>query len=1230
MVILEKLELFGFKSFAERTQIRFSPGITAVVGPNGCGKSNISDAVRWALGEQNVRNLRGRTLQDVIFKGTREVKPMGVAEVSLQLDNQSQRLASEYAEVVIRRRAFRSGESEFSINKSPCRLKDIRHLFMDTGLGSAEYAVIEREMIDEVLSDRDKTRRFLLDEASGITRYKQRRHETRLKLEGVERDLTRVEDALEIEQREVRSLAYQMGKTRKYKRLDNAVRELEVALARLRWRDLSATAQGESGRLGEEERQRETVRTEIHRLEAEQEELRVTLLELNRKLEQARDGLRGSEEGLASCHEESLVRQERIRALREQISELEARSAETREAHLRDREEHARIEPSLAQLREARETQERNAREAEAAYRRAERNLNEAKQELQRHQQLHIDSVRRHSDADHRFEACESRLADLTTSRAEIAGQIEALSARVAELEQWLAERRETHAGLQSEREGCLAALHEQERRLREARERLDALEREQETPERERASVASRLHLLEEQARSHEGFRKGVSELLAHRSEIPGVRGAVAHLIDIEPRLAERLAPALAEWTDWIVTDREADAWRAIAWLQERGLGGVTFLPLELLGPAAPRDESQNGAGAPLPEDALLAHEPDLAPLARHLTRRLRLIADATEVPPRDQRGRDRRWITLRGEVIAGEGWVAAAGAADRDLRLWGRTQEIAELRQRLEELARRCETLESQRAAAGAQIRAAEEAAGERRAEADELQLELENHARALLQKEAEERLVREEIRRLSEDEDRLQQRRAALEGERRQLESTRERVVEEGSSTESLFHAATQRVEQETAEKDRCGEALSERKLQALLAATRLQETERALEQLAAEIAEAERQLETMRSQQERARTEIAEAEARLETLAGQESELLAQRETRRGDVNRHEQERGRREDRLEAIERELRARRRSLSEFEEALRENEVRLARIETEKEALRQRFRETYRIDLARLEEPGSAAAARGEGSADAAAADDLDLREPAEVLGELSIEKARERSADLRRQRDRIGPVNPLAIEEYEKKREHVRFITAQRDDLVKSRESLLEAIERINREARQMFSATFAQVQKNLAQTFETLFPGGEARLRLSGDDPLEADVEIMARPRGKRLESIHLLSSGEKALTATALLFALYLVKPSPFCLLDEVDAPLDDANIDRFLNLLRSFSDRTQFVIITHNKRTMEVADSLYGVTMQEPGISKVVSVRLESGAVVAEHADGREAPLAGMPAAPSAP
>lgn len=1239
-MLLEKLELFGFKSFAERTQIRFSPGITAVVGPNGCGKSNISDAVRWALGEQNVRNLRGRVLQDIIFKGTREVEPMGMAEIALHMDNASQQLATEYSQVTIRRRAFRSGESEFSINKSACRLKDIRNLFLDTGLGSTAYVVIEREMIDEILADRDQSRRFLLDEASGITRYKQRRKEALLKLDGVERDLTRVEDALEIEEREVRSLAYQMGKTRKYQRLTTKIRDLEVALARLVWRELCADASGESGRLGKEERQREATQTRARGLEAEQEKLRLDLLDLSRKLENARSELAGVEADLSVAREESLVRRERIRALHEQIDGLKERMVQATETCRKAEKERTLLLPQVEVHAGELAASQRTASAAENEWRKGERSLQAAKEELTRHQQLRIDSVRRDSDADHRIGVLESRLFDLETNGEKVAKQVDALRARETEISGWLDRTRQRHEQLVGERRVAQERRQALEEEIRGCREQGETLSAQLAGPSEERARIDSRLHLMSEQARSYEGFREGVAQLLSQKEEVPGVLGVASELLVVAPEWAERLAPALREMTDWVVTDSDESAWRAIEWLRNKGLGQVTFFPLATFTaksrqaePSADRDrEAGHRISDGLPATAIKARVPAATALVDFVAERIIPMPDAEGVPPVGERQPGRRWVTAAGEVFASEGWLAVGGRESAEARLWDRPQEIARMREHLAELAATCTALERERAQVTERAAELESQVASRSGDTEEQKREIDNLSGALLQKEAEERLVREEVARLSEERERVALRRKAQERDLTELQADRLRVTEESVSTETLFREASEEVDRLSVEKDSLAESLSEKKMGALLAETHLRDVRGRLEQHAAEIAETTRHLEAMAAERERARDEIAQLQERLGEFEREEADLLSARESRNQEVNRLDQERGRLEDRLGSIERDLRGKRRELSEFEDALRENEVRLARLEAQKENLSGRILEQYGIDLAKIEaraavanEPVAEPTVAGVSEGGATVAENAPLPEPEEALGEMSREEARARAAALRRDRDRLGLVNPLAIEDYEKKKDHVRFIKDQRDDLHKSKESLLEAIERINTEARHLFQGTFEKVQENLSKTFETLFPGGEAELRLTGEDPLEAEIEIMARPRGKRLESIHLLSSGERALTATALLFALYLVKPSPFCLLDEVDAPLDDANIDRFLNLIRTFSEKTQFIVITHNKRTMEVADTLYGVTMQEPGISKIVSVRLDGGDLVTDGDDGRPRVLDGMPA-----
>jgi len=1226
-VLLDKLELFGFKSFAQRTQLRFSPGITAVVGPNGCGKSNISDAIRWALGEQNVRNLRGAQLEDVIFKGTREVKPMGLAEVSLHLDNREQRLATEYSEVLIQRRAFRSGESEFRINRSACRLKDIRDLFLDTGLGSSEYAVIEREMIDEVLADRDSARRFLLDEASGITRYKVRRKETLRKLEAVDADLVRVEDALEIEEREVRSLAYQMGKAKRHRRLSARIRDLEVALSELRWRELEQAASGESGRLTEEGEERERLRAEGHAHEAQQEQVRLDLLALDQRVQGARARLTESDEQVAAARAETLVLQERLRALEARIEDLRVRMGTQGEERAAAEKRLGEVRESLGGLQAGLEGRLARAREAQQAWDRADLDLRHAKEELGRRQQLQIEQIREHTASEHDLRGLEGRFEDLGRAIGETQSQGALFAEKADHLRGEIGRLGERRNLLEREDEVAVAERRRLEGERAGLAERLEQLGRQLAEEEGDFARLESRIHLLDEQARGHQGYQEAVARLLAKREEVPGVIGVMAELVAIDPAWRERLAPALKSFTDWMITASEESAWQAIAWLKERGLGQVTFFPIDLPSPA-------EGETAALPKGVLSARRSEHGPLVEYLRQTIVPVADRSQVPAPASRPGGRLWVTEAGEVLSAAGWVSAGGPVS-EARLWQRPEEVEELRARLSQRAASVDQLRAERAAAKAGLGERDERLVALAHAAEELRAEIGNLRRNVAEREAEERMLREERERRIVEGERLRHEQvqvaAVLAGSREQ----RERTLAAGSTADEDLKQAAARVDALASEKDALGRALTERRMEELWAETRLRDAETLQAELTRKCAAAVEELAAMEAESGAARRQIDEARARLSALAGEEAELLARREGRVGEVERLGQERTRLEDALSAIDRDLRQKRRSLSELEDLLRENEVRLARIDAEKEGLRQRILEQYQCDLSALARAHAAreAAAQFAGEAapqpagDGAAAPPVAAGEeepaaeggaeperrawptPEEVLGERTPEAAREKLAELRQERDRLGPVNLLAIEEHERKREHVRFIRTQRDDLLKSKESLLAAIDRINIEARRLFSTTFAQVQEHFSATFGTLFPGGEARIQLSGEDPLEADIEIVARPRGKRLENIRLLSSGERALTATALLFGVYLVKPSPFCVLDELDAPLDDANIERFVALLRKFSERTQFIVITHNKLTMSIADTLYGVTMQEPGISKIVSVRMEEGRLV---------------------
>ncbi|MFH1145271.1 MAG: chromosome segregation protein SMC [Candidatus Eisenbacteria bacterium] len=1208
-MLLDKLELFGFKSFAQRTTLRFSPGITAVVGPNGCGKSNISDAIRWALGEQNVRNLRGAQLEDVIFKGTREVKPMGLAEVALHLDNRDQRLATEYSDVLIQRRASRSGESEFRINRNPCRLKDIRDLFLDTGLGSSEYAVIEREMIDEVLADRDSARRFLLDEASGITRYKVRRKETLRKLEAVDADLVRVEDALEIEEREVRSLAYQMGKARRHRRLTERIRDLDIGLARLRWSELEATASGETGRLSEEGEQREKLRAEGHALEARQEQVRLDLLELDRNAGLARGRLSETEERLRAAREETLVLNERLRSLEDRIADRRERQATLAATRAQAETHLAGIESEIGTVRDELAARGARAREAQESWSRVDTQLRQVKEELTRKQQLHIEQIREQAASEHERQSLEGRVEQLARDLDELESQRRAFGQKLEALAGEIGSLSERRAAYEREDQEAVAERLRLEETQRSCGARAAEIGRRRAGLEGDSARLESRLHLLEEQAHSHQGYQEAVARLLAARGEIPGLIGAMAELVAIDPSWRDRLAPALRPFTEWLITASEESAWQAIAWLRKKGLGQVTLFPLELAAPAPPLAPA-------LPEGVLTARNEEHAPLVEYLRRVVIPVEDRADVPPVAGREPGRLWVTRGGEVLSPAGWVSAGGPIS-EARLWQRPEENEQLRKRLAEVGEELARLRDEQGAIQGEMLAIDGRLGLLLPQGEERRAEITNLGRALAERQAEERLIREERERLALEGERLRGRQADNAAALARHREARQRSEAAESSADEGLREVAERTEALASEKDAAGKVLTERRMEELWTQTQLRDKESFQEQLIRQHAVAIEETATMEAECVAAAAQIAEGRDRLIALAREEGDLLSQRETRVQAVDRLSQERTRGEDALSSIEKELRVKRRALSDLEDLLRENEVRLARIDAEKESLRARIREQYHCDLVEIIRAEPEPVGAEESTPEAGMEFSVEAGEdPAGAaafgsgpLGGLTPAEARERLAVLRQERERLGLVNLLAIEEHDRKREHVRFIKAQRDDLLKSKESLLAAIERINTEARRLFADTFAQVQENFGTTFGTLFPGGEARIQLSGEDPIEADIEIVARPRGKRLENIRLLSSGERALTATALLFAVYLVKPSPFCVLDELDAPLDDANVERFIALLRKFSERTQFIVITHNKLTMSVADALYGVTMQEPGISKIVSVRMEEGRLV---------------------
>ena len=1152
---LTKLELHGFKSFADNTEMIFNPGVTAIVGPNGCGKSNVSDAVRWVLGEQRARLLRGAKMEEVIFQGSSARRAVNVAEVSLHFSNEDGTLPVAYQEVVITRRLSRSGESEYFLNRAPCRLRDISDLLRGTGLGGDTGVVIESKMIDALLSDRPDDRRELFEEAAGVGLYRDRRRTTERRLEETTVDLQRLDDLISEVQSQVRSLARQRKRAERYSELMSRRFTIEIALAKremeawgdeLQRLDQRVRELRESAPLTEETvLAAEQERDAAHGNRAAAEGQRTELLRL----------VSSQREHVQQIKSEMAVAEERQRnaLARRQRAELEANEGEAYgERVLTDREQAAN-ERALheEQLRQARETLAQRQR-AEDETRQAVAQMRAALEEAERH----------HRDVQDR-----SRRVDIDRERAR--RETDELTQRLDRLAQDRAQLADTLTSIEREFETAAVAVEEAKSRSAAAANTLDevrALDRET----RDRESIArAELFRADE---VHTSLQGKVNALDALERERVGLAPAAARLLRERDQFGD--GAVLGPLSDFISADQ------ASALLVERFLGATVHAVLVRDHATAEAVRSWHATANPgplllLPLDALRGDQLGDV-LADALSHRV------------DAAGPGRDWV----RALLGHAHAVDDGAAFVDARgaVWlpGSTGGPGPLRRRAELFALRAE------------LTATERARQEAMAEADTLRAAVLESERSVTEASGALETAQVDTRRAAEQQGEI---------ERRRQRAGRE-VQEADALTERLSTRRDQLTEQLTQldEDGRTlGEALTERTAVVSSAREHLTVAERAQEEsresrttAQVEEAQAQARVQVANDRERRLAEEHQSANARLEALRSEltdlsqaDSALAEQMAGWQLDLETREATLADGEARLANAETAVRAadehstnaehaldeaRRQSQSHSEE-LHHAELRHTELGGRRTAIRERLEAEWRRPLE-------------------------DMLAGAEAV-DLDDDTLRAETESLRQELERLGPVNVLAIEEHEETVKRQDFLTGQRADLSDAKQQLLQAIREIDGTAKELFMATFMQVRENFRQIFMSLFGGGECDVRLENPDtPLDCDIEIHASPRGKRTQRIHLLSSGERALVALSLLFGIFLTKPSPFCLLDEVDAPLDDANVGRFVKMLTQFKTRTQFIVITHNPRTTtEAADAVYGVTMQEPGVSSLVSVRM---------------------------
>ena len=1153
---LTKLELHGFKSFADATQIVFEPGVTAIVGPNGCGKSNVSDAVRWVLGEQRARLLRGAKMDEVIFQGSSARRAVNMAEVSLHFSNEEGMLPVPFKEVVITRRLSRSGESDYFLNRAPCRLRDISDMLRGTGLGGGTGVVIESKMIDALLSDRPDERRELFEEAAGVGLYRDRRRTTERRLEETTGDLQRLDDLINEVSSQVRSLSRQRRRAERHGEI--MVRRFTV--------ELSLAA-----------RSMEAWREELGRLD-------IRVAELREQLPAAESGMAAAELAREMAHGARAAAEAQrnelsrlVNAHRDQVQRIRAEMAvaEERQRNASTRRQRAEAEATAGEQTGTRIASEREAATTDRAS--VQEELRQAEAELAEHQEAE-NEVRRHvadaraavESAEHLLRESQDRARRLEHERERALRELDEVTQRSEVLALERAQLGDVLALALHERDESQAIVDAAQTRAADAAVELESA-RATDRDVRERESLAraellragetltalqGRVNALEQLERDRVGLAPAASSLLNAREQFGAgaIHGPLSDFVGADQGSALLVEKFLGNSVHAILVRDSGVADAVRLWHSVANPGPLLLLPVDAM--------TEEAAGEPLPD--ALAHLVNAAVPARAWIRNLLGHVRAVD--------EGSAFVDARGAV-----WLPGSTAGPGPLR---RRAELAQLRTELAQL-----ESARQEASQTADAMGAMRSVSERRVvEATEASAHAQQQARSAAEKHAEvgRRVARatREVHDAAALFDRLGTRRADLVERGSALAADATTLAAEASAYEQVIGEARQRALEAERGQEEARELRTKWQVEQARARARVQMAVDREQRLAQEVATASQRLAQLRLELR----ELAQSDS---ALAEQMAAWTLDLETREATLHDGEE-------RLSDAEAAVRMADETLTAGEVALSEMRRRSSAVSDELHHAELRFTELSGRRLAireRLETEWKRP---------------LDEMIAAVPPVDLDDETLKAEAADLRRQLEQLGPVNVLAIEEHDETLKRHDFLAAQRTDLVDARASLLQAIKEIDATARELFMATFEQVRVNFREIFMSLFGGGECDLRLENRDaPLDCDIEIHASPRGKRTQRINLLSSGERALVALSLLFGIFLTKPSPFCLLDEVDAPLDDANVGRFVRMLNQFKDRTQFIVITHNPRTTtEAGDTVYGVTMQEPGVSSLVSVRMK--------------------------
>ena len=1209
---LQSLELFGFKSFADKTIFNFHEGITAIVGPNGCGKSNLLDAVRWVLGEQSAKSLRGGEMADVIFNGTDARKPLGFAEVSLTLTDCEVELGVDWHDVRVTRRVYRDGNSEYFLNKTSCRLRDIQNLFADTGVARSAYSMMEQGKIDLVLSSRPEDRRAVFEEAAGITKYKVQKRDALRKLEATEANLLRIGDVIKEVKRQIGSLQRQAGKARRYQALMADLQVLDTHHSRKQleaWEQDLALCRSEIRRITEEEA---TIRAQIEKGETELTAGRHSLDRIDAQIAGERAEIERLQSEIAGHGSRIEFNRQRADEIAELIgrakSEIATAEAKRQQQQAQMKEVGTLLE-NTAQLLQTKRSELDQLTER-AAQMRTTRIARE--EELQA---LRLMSAKSES----RAAALEDEISGITIRRGATSEHLGDLDAVIVEArgarekaEDGLKTARAATEGEQKNASTSLADTEDAEKALHHHRQLLAKAETSLIAIERALAEKESRLEVLKQLNEEGEGLTQGSQAVLRGLDDPARIRsalaGALVAQLEVDPRFVSAIEAALGRNLHTIILQDASIASEILDTLTKKQLGQTALYIPGLADVSTSKREALPEGALAFADEKVNAPEP-LQPLVHGLLHNVIIFAERGQAIDFKRTRPEFSVATLEGEFISSPGIIFGGSNGQQESSLLERKARITILTSEHSVLTAQRNTLRQKRDETRNSVETAERRLEEARAKyrtADLARSALGNTV-AVCQRESEE--TSRKIDSLVSEKTTLIQQIQAADARIAELEKELATVQDEIAERQRQHEHGEKTRQAAMVEEEKTAEQLNELRL--ALATEQQRHESLIAQQRPMTIREAELE-ETIASR----RADISNFEQRLRAQADESkaAETAIERESSRRDERNAAltvliEKRTQSLAALDAAELELREVRNSVNELHDRRSTQQVRESQLQMTIDNLTDNVQRRYHVDL-RAFAPDPVAfektlrvqlkrTDRMEGGAPATPSTGAGAGSP--ELASAELEKL---IADLTQQLDNMGPVNLDAVHEYDELEERYRFLDAQNNDLTASRRELLDVIARINSTTEKLFAETFAQVRVNFREMFAELFGGGRADLSLLDEnDALNCGIEISARPPGKQLQSISLLSGGERTMTAVALLFAIYMVRPSPFCVLDEMDAALDETNINRFIRVLERFVAQSQFIIITHNKHTIAKADVLYGVTMEERGVSRLVGMRL---------------------------